>query len=251
MVAKFNIFTLEPMTYTVVSFHTTKTDLPGTYHVAFKGDDRFRHKLEVQTQADLGVDALDYVELYGIWFYLMGIQYAGMMRSSKNLRLVVSRGAIKRLLRETSSKSHLFQFTNAIRTQFFGLFDIEVDKNPSWVTDLDLSACVKWDGTPPPYPAESNPIAGPVEITYHALERYYETTNKEGRADLIFQKVCRIVREATTQMTLPEDVQRHKSLKYGDRNKNDLYLTTKSGWQAVVSESDRGNKYVATVYMRK
>lgn len=239
------------MTYTVVSFHTVKTETPGIFHVSFKGDERFRHKLEVHTLTDLGNDALDYVELFGIWFYLMGIEYAGKMRSSKNLRLVVSRGAIKRLLRETSSKAHLFQFTNAIRTQFFGMTDIEVDKNPDWASDLELNACVKWDGSPPAYPSVVNPVAGPVVITYHALERYYENTNKEGRADLIFQKVCRLVREASIQTTLPDSVQRHKSQKYGARNKNDLYLNTRSGWQAVVSESERGAKFVATVYMRQ
>ena len=238
------------MTFKVIKFFTQKTEVDGVFTVAFNGDDRFFHKLEVHCQADLGSDVLDYVELFGMWFYIIAIEYAGQARTSKNLKLVVSRGAIKRLLRDSSSKAHLFNYTNAIRTQLFGLADIDVEKAPRWVDDLQVVACTKWDGEPPKYPEVVNPLVGPVGITYHALERYYDATNREGRADLIFQKVCRILREATCKIQLPEKVLKHKASKYGSAHGTDLYLQSPAGWQVVIVSPEGEQAILATIYMR-
>lgn len=238
------------MTFKVIKFFTAKTDIEGVFTVAFNGDDRFFHKLEVHCQADLGSDVLDYVELFGMWFYIMAIEYAGQARTSKNLKLVVSRGAIKRLLRDSSSKAHLFNYTNALRTQLFGLTDIEVEKSPRWQEDLQIVACTNWDGKPPKYPELDNPVVGPVGITYHALQRYYDATNREGRADLIFQKVSRLLREATCRVQLPERVMKHKASKYGLGHDSDIYLQTPAGWQAVIVSPEGEQPILATVYMR-
>lgn len=238
------------MTFKVVKFFTQKTQEEGVYTCAFSGDDRFFHKLEVHCPADLGNDVLDYIELYGMWFYIMGVEFAGHARNSKNLKIVVSRGAIKRLLRDSSSKAHLFQYTNALRTQLFGLTDIEVEKAPDWCADLQSTVCAQWDGLPPKYPVVENPVVGPVSVTFHALERYYDATNREGRADLIFQKVCRLLREATTKVQLPERVAKHKALKYGAGHSKDLYLQTPAGWQAVIVTPEGEQPILATVYMR-
>lgn len=238
------------MTYKVIKFHTTKTNEQGRFLVGFNGDDRFYHKLEVRLDKDLGSDTLDYVELYGMWFYIMAVEFAGLGRSSKNLKVVVSRGAIKKLLRESSSKSHLFRYTNALRTQLFGLSDIEVDKNPTWDSELSTSACVRWDGSVPPYPEVENPIVGRVGVTFHALERYYDATNREGRSDLIFNKVCKLVRDAAQQVRLPDKVLKHKENKYGAGRSSDIYLQTPAGWQAVIVAPPGEQQILATVYMR-
>lgn len=241
---------LEFMTYKVVKFHTEKGKGEGAFQVAFNGDDRFFHVLDIHVSADLGPDALDYAELFGIWYFLMHVEMAGVKRTAKNLKLVVSRGAIKRLLRESSSKSHLFNYTNALRTQFYGLKDIEVEKQPSWCQDLQPTISTRWDGSPPPYPEVINPIVGSVGITYHAVERYFSHTNCEGRVDLIFQKVCKLVREASREVALPAKVLKHKSAVYGDDGQNVKYLTTPAGWQAVVSTSRNGSGLLLTIYQR-
>jgi hypothetical protein len=159
------------MTYKVVRFHTSTGPGDGCYEVAFSGDDRYFQKLEVHSAVDFGSDALDYVELFGIWYFLMNIEIAGQGRSAKNLKLVVSRGAVKRLLRESSSKAHLFSFTNALRTQLFGLKNIEVEKVSAWAASVETSVCVRWDGLPPDYPEIKNPVLGRVRVTHHAPRR--------------------------------------------------------------------------------
>lgn len=238
------------MTYKVVKFHTEKGKGAGIFEVAFNGDDRFFHKLEVHVSSDLGPDALDYAELYGIWFILMQLEMAGSARTAKNLKLVVSRGAIKRLLRESSSKAHLFTYTNAIRTQFFGLKDIEVEKAPAWCQELQPSICVRWDGAAPPYPEVENPVVGRVGVTYHAVERYYQHTNCEGRSDLIFQKVCRLLRDSDREAILPAKVQKHKASTYGDDGHATKYLNAPSGWQLVVVFPPADQALLLTMYQR-
>lgn len=239
------------MTYEVIQFHSSKGEVPGQYIVGFKGDERFVHKLLIFTQADLGPDALDYIELYAMWLYIMALEFAGNSRSSRNLRLVVSRGAIKKLLRETSSKSHLFQYTNALRTQLYGLRDIEVVKNPGWVTEVEPMFCVKWDGSVPPYPEVENPVAGKVGITYHAVERYYDATKREGRADLVFTRACKVLRDASIQVQLPSDIQQHKERKYGDENLSAIHVQTPSGWRAVILATPGQQKIATTIYKRE
>jgi hypothetical protein len=237
------------MTFKVVKFNSTKTSDPHRFLVGFNGDDRFFHKIEIHTDTDFGPDVLDYIELYAMWFYIMGAEFCGSGRTSRNLKVVVSRGAIKKLLRESSSKSHLFRYTNAIRTQLFGLTDIEVDKNPAWDADLQPNACVRWDGSVPEYPEVENPLVGMVGVTFHALERYYDATNREGRADLIYYKVCRLLREAEIRAQLPDKVLKHKELKYGAGHSTDTYLQTSAGWQAVIVSPPGEQKLLVTVYM--
>jgi hypothetical protein len=153
-------------------------------------------------------------------------------------------------LRESSSKSHLFNYTNAIRTQFFGLKDIEVEKNMPWTQGLLPTISVRWDGLPPPYPEVTNPLVGSVGVSYHAVERYYQHTNCEGRVDLIFQKVCRLVRESNREIILPEKVQKHKAAAYGDDGQNTRHLTTPSGWQSVVVFPQGKQALLLTLYQR-
>lgn len=240
------------MTYKVVKFHTSKGPGEGRYIVAFSGDDRCFQRLEVHSAVDFGSDALDYVELFGIWYFLMSIEIAGQGRSAKNLKLVVSRGAIKRLLRESSSKAHLFSFTSALRTQLFGLKDIEVEKACAWAASasVDTSACVRWDGLPPDSPEVENPVLGRVRVTHHAVERYYDATNREGRADQVFQRVCRILREADQEARLPAHVVQHKSRTYAHANEAARYLNTQSGWQTVILSPANEKPLLATVYQR-
>lgn len=238
------------MTYKVVKFSTSKGAVPGLYEVAFCGDDRFYQKLEVHVSQDLGPDALDYVELFGIWFYIMAIGSAGMNRTAKGLSLVVSRGAIKKLLRTDSSKAHLFSYTNAIRTQLYGLKAITVEKNAAWASGLEVVTCAKWNGEPPEYPEVENPVLGKVGITYHALQRYYEHTNSEGRQDLVFNKVQKLAREATIEARLDARTIKHKELKYGDASETTRYLNTPSGWQAVIVSRPGVQQVLTTVYQR-
>ncbi|MGI0646986.1 hypothetical protein ACRCPS_18375 [Pseudomonas aeruginosa] len=238
------------MTYKVVKFFTAAGTEPGSYEVTFSGNDRVFHKLEVRTEVDLGPDALDYIELFGIWFFIIAIELAGNSRTSKGLSLVVSRGAIKKLFRTDSSKAHLFNYANSIRTQLLGLEDITVEKDAAWTRAVEKTMCARWDGLPPPYPEVLNPIVGKVGITLHSVRRYYEHTNKEGRIDLIYTKVAKLLRDATTEVFLDARTAKHKELIYGDAVAGTRYLNTSAGWQLVIIRGQNGQTVLATIYQR-
>jgi hypothetical protein len=138
------------MTYKVCKVSTAATDVPGVYSVLFNGDGRFFRRIEIHLSRDLGDNVLDFIELYGLWCALVQFELAGHQRSCGNLKLVVSRGAVKRLLLSDSSKGELYETSNALRTQFFGLAGITVEKNKP----LDprgasgLLRAVGWDPAP-------------------------------------------------------------------------------------------------------
>lgn len=116
------------MTFKVVKVSTSATAQPGVYQVLFNGDDRFFRSIEIHVSRDFGPNTLDFIEIYGLWCCLVWLELAGSGRTSRNLKIVVSRGAVKRLLMVTSSKEELYQHAYALRTQLFGIHDISVEK---------------------------------------------------------------------------------------------------------------------------
>lgn len=239
------------MTFKVVKFFTSETAEQGCYEVAMCGDGRYFHKLQVRTNANLGPDALDYVELYGIWFFIIAIEFAGMARTAKGFSLVVSRGAIKKLLRTDSSKAHLFSYTNSIRTQLYGLENITVEKAKDWADQVEPNICSYWDGLPPEQPEVNNPIVGRVGISFHSVQRYFEHTRKEGRMDQVFAKVTRLLRDAVEEVHLDARTMQHKVRAYGASAVEARYLNTAAGWQLVILKGEKGKRFLATVYQRQ
>ncbi|HIE2513679.1 TPA: hypothetical protein ACXLCK_002129, partial [Pseudomonas aeruginosa] len=75
------------MTLRHVKFFTESTDRKNVYRVSLAGDDRYFHRLEVHLDCIFDVDVLDYVELYGIWFFLISLEVAGKCRTARNLAI--------------------------------------------------------------------------------------------------------------------------------------------------------------------
>ncbi|MDP2242382.1 MAG: hypothetical protein Q8K09_00060, partial [Pseudomonas sp.] len=73
---------------------------------------------------------------------------------------------------------------------------------------------------------------------------------REGRADQVFQRVCRILREADQEARLPAHVLQHKSRTYTHANNAARYLNTQSGWQMVILSPASEKPLLATVYQR-
>ncbi len=238
------------MTYKTIQFFTAKTDDPSVFSVTMLGDSRRSTKLLVHLSGKFDSDILDYIELYGIWAFVCRFELAGQARNAKNLKVIVSRGAIKRLLRETSSKSNLFQYTNAIRTQLFGLEDISVEKDGAWASTVEPTLSVDWDGQPPPYPAVVNEVFGNLIITRHVLDRYHEKTGYEGKPDGIFAKVTKLARSARLEKSLDSSMLNHKVRKYGAEQVNTIYLQSDSDWYFVAVRLSDREYLLKTIYQR-
>ena len=238
------------MTYKVVKFFTSRTEDPEVFCVSMLGDNRRPTKLHVRTSARFESDTLDYIELYGIWAFVCHFELAGQARNAKNLKVIVSRGAIKRLLRETSSKSNLFQYTNAMRTQLFGLEDISVEKDGEWASTVEPTLSLHWDGQPPPYPTVVNDAFGNLIITRHVLDRYHEKTGYEGKPDGIFAKVTKLARSAKVEKLLDKSMLNHKSKKYGAEQDKTIYLQSDADWYFVALKLSEREYLLKTIYQR-
>ncbi len=239
------------MTFKVVKLSTSTTDTPGLYQVKFNGDDRFFRTVDVHVSKDLGPNALDFVELYSAWCCLIWLELAGSNRTSRNLKLVVSRGAVKRLLLVTSSKEELYQYAYALRTQLLGLDNISVEKGEAWVLEEHPGICVRWDGEPPPQPFVDNPTFGRIYLTYHAVIEYLDETKGECKLDNVFSRLTRIVREADRVKVLTAKQEKDKVRRYGEQQKGVRNLGTASGWHITTRPTADGKGLIAmTVFQR-
>ncbi|RJX72659.1 hypothetical protein [Pseudomonas sp. LS-2] len=239
------------MTFKVVKISTSRTINPKIYQVQFNGDDRFFRAIEIHVERDFGPNTLDFIELYGVWCCLVHLELAGSNRTSRNLKLVVSRGAVKRLLLVSSSKEELYQYAYALRTQLFGLEDISVEKGEDWLQNEHAGICLKWDGLPPPQPAIDNPVFGRILMTFHSAVEYLAETKGECKRENVFARLSRIVKEADRESLLPDRANGHKERKYGSSQAGTRYLNNSAGWQIVVRPTEQNDALVAlTVYQR-
>ncbi len=80
-------------------------------------------------------DPLTAAELAAINYLLTVKNVAGQDKSGTGLRIWVSRGAIKKLLRESSAKAYLVPYANFLRTRFLGAA-IEVEaRDHTWADE--------------------------------------------------------------------------------------------------------------------
>ena len=240
------------MTFKVVKVSTSATAQPGVYQVLFNGDDRFFRSIEIHVSRDFGPNTLDFIEIYGLWCCLVWLELAGSGRTSRNLKIVVSRGAVKRLLMVTSSKEELYQHAYALRTQLFGLHDISVEKGEGWVAETHPGISVKWDGKPPPQPSVDNPVFGKIFLTYHSAVEYLDETKGECKEENVFARLSRLVRDADREAALPDKEAGYKARRYGSSQDGVRYLNNSAGWQIVVRPTENKDALVAlTVYQRQ
>ncbi|HEP8970428.1 TPA: hypothetical protein VDU83_002767 [Pseudomonas aeruginosa] len=239
------------MTLRNVQFFTEETEVPGVYLVSFSGDSRFYNWLEVHLSRPLGKNALDCVELYGIWFFLIFLEAAGNYRTARNFGVTVSRPSVRKHLLETVESSDIAPHANAARTILYGIDKIGLDQRPGWVSRAkeEGGIAVQWDGDPCPYQTVPNERFGALGITYHAVDQYFNRTRREGRQDQMLSKLQKLARAATHEVELPKDVQFRKILTHGFEQKYIKTLAAPRGWMLVTApDNKRGYLRVISVY---
>lgn len=142
----------------------------------------------------------------------------GWNRSGRGLTIVCSRGAVRKVAREVSTKRGLYRFAHPLMTRYADA-RIVVDKDRSWLPRPERLAALPveaLDGAAFGDGPEScsTRTLGTVAVTRHALERYIGREVPLGRS-AAWRSLIRRLDSGLVRVELPEKVRRWKSLKYG------------------------------------
>lgn len=149
---------------------TKKTDAPQVFDTYWTTG--WKAKGRVRVTVPNVDDGLTAAELAAANYLLTVKNVAGHNKSGTGLRIWVSRGAIKKLLRESSAKAYLVPYANFLRTRFLGaLIEVEA-RDHSWADELCESQvdCLVVDK--PTLTTIEIQGFGPVELTGHAIDQY-------------------------------------------------------------------------------
>lgn len=239
------------MTYKVVKFATQPAPQDGRFRVAWCGDLHPPRILDIAvTSAKYQENGADAAELFAMWLVLVHWENAGQRRTAKNLKLEVSRGAVKKLLRADSAKVELNSLAYFGRTQFFGV-EIEVVKKTPWVDWAEPSTCSAVLGDDPlPRPTVSVPGVGDVGITLHALEEYIADTGGDILSAHVYGRIAERLRGSLREVKLSERVAEHKTKKHGLQADKTRIMVDDHGWQYVLLQVGHESYVLKTVYNR-
>lgn len=139
---------------------------------------------------------------------------SGQNRNGEGLVLVVSHGAVKKLVNKKSQKSDLFDFNHFLITRYAGA-DVVVDKERAWLPEDRDSVPVtgiNLHDMKGPETVEV-PNLGKIVITRHALEKYLEVA---GTADLpqSWRSINRRLRKNLERVNVPAKVARMQQIKH-------------------------------------
>lgn len=149
--------------------------------------------------------------------YLLGVANVFNVNCTGiNIKIIVSKGAIKKMSRQASQKQGLYQYGYPILTRYAEA-DISVSKDKSWFpiqNGFDATLTINGEAYRGVEIIETE-ILGAVGITRHALERYAQYCGTNNMSTT-WKNLCRRLRSALEKISLPPSVILHKLKKYGD-----------------------------------
>jgi len=167
-------------------------------------------------------------------------------------KLVVSKGAIKKLINGKSAKSHLQAYSSFLYNRMNNCslvvehkMDLMADEHNT--VPVIINQCSsKYTGY---FNSVSTPALGEVYITAHAVKQYAERitggTPKKPWSSL----VGRLNNPGLIQVALPNNVMKHKLKKYGDVDNIENWTHTTSLFNYLVINNN-GKRTLVTVYIR-
>lgn len=184
-------------------------------------------------------------ELAATHWLLTGKAVMGRDRTGHGLRLVFSRGAVKKLVRKDSTKRDLAIYARYLTTRFEKA-RIDVEKEPiEHGEDLVLDDLLV-EG--PPRILFFSPCIGWLEVTTHAIERYVERPNSGEISKAWASLTRRLSSPDFCQVDLPPEVLARKKIKHQDGQE-----VWKHPWDTmhyvVVPKAD-GTKMLVTTFPR-
>ena len=150
--------------------------------------------------------------------YLLGeVNIFNVNRTGINLKIIVSKGAIKKMARQASTKRDLYEYGYPILTRY-GEAEISVSKEKSWFPKDERLLDVPFINGESLRGIEKidSEGMGKVAVTRHALERYGQHC---GTLDMntSWKNLHRRLNGRLDQITLPTKVLLHKLKKYGEK----------------------------------
>lgn len=187
------------------------------------------------------------IELAALHYLLVDQGAMGTDRSGKNLHINTSCGAIKKIQKGRSSKKYLIEFSGFLRTRFVDAV-IKTTKNSSIIEDAEP---VEVYVSEPLVDTFQSPYVGPVKLTYHALEAFYERGGY-SKLDNAWRAMKKNLESLyIKQVSLPEKVRRHKEKKYGDTRAAETWFCPQTGWYfTIVQHPGDLQKTLVTSYLR-
>jgi len=182
--------------------------------------------------------------------HLLGTaQVAGNRLSGKGLSLVVSKGALKKVARLGSTKSHLYDYAYPLTTRFTGAA-ISVDKDTSWLAETqgvpvaEAIDSASFKG----FEVVDTADMGQIGVTRHALEQYCERCGTKDLAAAWANLGRRLRDGGLVEVRLPGHVETHKLRKYGDVP--EIWKHPDNPLHFVMERDGTGMTYLVTVFNR-
>lgn len=189
-------------------------------------------------------------ELCAVRYLLNDKQVFGTkLLSAAGLRLIVSKGAIKKLAKGKSSKKQFLVHSAFLRRQLEGV-ELKVcnrlaDPGETEVTAVSITDKVIRDDI------IESPAMGKVIITQHAVERYAERFSS-GNPSYPRASLVKVIQSPELDMfPMPEAVRAHKARKYRNcKDTSELWGHPSSSLKLQVINNANGLRTVVTVFER-
>lgn len=235
----------------VLRTSTIATSHPDTFNVYWTNSDlRPGGLLEVRIRPDIP-DRQIAAELSAIQHLLEDRHVLGnTVSNGKGLKLVVSQGAIRKLSRKRSDKSHLAPYANFLTTRFAGC-EMEVSRKQDWHAGLPSSS------------AESLVVYGPrpetltimglgeVAVSRHVLERLAQRLAPDAKPDQRINKVWSKLVRIASDPAVTEVIRRNRyaplrHARPGHREGRYFLNATHNLIFVVTDQPDKGKTLVTT-----
>lgn len=205
-------------------------------------------RLTINVDAKETTDRHIIAELVAIHHLVVAREICGSNRFGKGLVLAVSSGAIKKLCLGKSSKVYLNRWSNILK---FRLRDAQVMviKTDDWL-DIPLCSVESLHVTTPPIEKYLMHGVGPVELTEHVLDRFYERNSNQNYRNALKQLTKELADPALRPITLPAHVLQHKQAKYANHVNIRYFYNTRTNRQFVVTMPPHATPRVLTAYSR-
>lgn len=190
---------------------------------------------------------------------LIAIRYllfSGKAFDRKNMggtgvRLVVSRGAIKKLANNRSDKTYLIPVAAFLQGRMSGA-EIVVSQSKDVFKLAEVceeETIIASDILNPEFEALDLPALGKVVITDHALSQFINRAPDCGKKPWV-SLLARASNERLKQLPIPKNVLEHKERKYGRADNVELWGHDSSPFKFLVINEEGQSRRLVTVFNR-
>lgn len=170
--------------------------------------------------------------------------------SGKGIKLVVSKGAIRKLTLGKSNKSYAEKYAAFLSSRLEGV-SIEVSQKMELMASEDDTEVENVQESIIDFNVISTPAMGDVRITRHAFEQYKTRITSGDPKKPYKSLVKRISHPDLHIQKLDDRVVAHKTRKYGRSDNIEPWTHVTSKFVYLIVKDDAGNRTLVTVFERK